>query len=616
MNALLWAAALAGLQQPPDAVEVVSHVKVLSDRVEDVSSMEAWNKSFIKEGMTDEQKALAAWRTAASFQHQDAPPSEYLANEDNVLDPVKLFNVYGYGFCSMASAEVAALSRYVGLQARGWGINAHSVPEVYWDGAWHLLDASLINYFPKPDGRIASVEELIAATNEWYDRNPGFKGNNEKLAAFQRENGWQGWRRGPELLKRAPTLDDGGWWPAKTHGWYSSMQEYDGTSGGQKAFLYEYGYSQGYQVNLQLRPGERLTRNWSNKGLHVNMRESGPPGCLSMKTGEDSLVYTPKFGDIAPGRVGNGTLEYDVPAGRLKASPLVLRMPSSYVYLTGKLAYRASGDVVVSFSDNHGLDWKEIGRGSGAQEIDLSPHVLRRYDYRLKFEGKGVEAARITHDIQHSQRPLPALGEGKNTVTFSAGPAEGTVTLEGSVHLDRKKRQLVYTDFHPQVSGFEPNLFIGDGGKGTITFPVSTPGDLVRLRFGAHYRARDPKDGFDYQVSFDGGTSWKTVDRAPGGTGHGFCKYTVAADVPAGRREAHVRFSGTSRNATGIMGFRIDADYREPAGGFRPVKVTYLWEEKGQAKQDVHVAKRPQETWTILCGAKPVMKSIVLELAE
>ena len=60
----------------------------------------------------------------------------------------------------------------------------------------------------------------------------------------------------------------------------------------------------------------------------------------------------------------------------------------------------------------------------------------------------------------------------------------------------------------------------------------------------------------------------------------------------------------------------FDADYREPLGGFRPVKVTYLWEEDGKAKEQVFIAKKPEETWTITCGAKPVMKSIGMELAN
>jgi hypothetical protein len=190
------------------------------------------------------------------------------------------------------------------------------------------------------------------------------------------------------------------------------------------------------------------------------------------------------------------------------------------------------------------------------------------------------------------------------------------VTVEGATDPAGRGKPLVYTDFHPQVKGFgPPNLFVGPSGKGSIAFPVATPGDLVRLRFGAHYRARDARDGLDYHVSFDGGRTWRTVDRAAGPT-PGDCKYVVCGDVPAGTRAALVRFAGTSRNATGIFNFRIDADYREPAGGFRPVKVTYTWEEDGRPREDVHVARSPRETYTIPCAGKPVMKALTLELAE
>jgi hypothetical protein len=638
---MLWSM-LVPMQDAADPA-VVSHVKVVSDKVADVSSLEAWKRATLREGMSAEEKALAVWRSVASHQHQDAPPLEFLTHEDTVCDAIKVFNVYGYGFCSMASAEVASLARYAGLEARGWGINSHSVSEVGWDGAWHLLDASLINYFKRPDGRIASVEDLIAATNAWYDRNPGFKGDHEKLVAFHREGGWQGWKRGPELLSSSPTMDKTGWWPARTHGWYATMQEYDGRGGGagNKAFLYEYGYSQGYQVNNQLRLGERLTRHWSNQGLHVNMKQGGGPGCLKMQTGRESLVYTPAYGDLAPGRVGNGVHEYVMPlkggawrraalsvenleaAQPVVADPsrpgvLVVRFPSSYVYLGGVLSISATGNATISFSDNHGLEWKEIGKGSGDLKVDLSPHVLRRYDYRLRIElqGKGaaLKALGVVHDVQHSQRPLPALAKGPNTVSFSSGPAEGTITLEGSVHEAHRGKNLVYSDFRPRMEGFERNLFVGGSGRGTLTFPVSAPGDLVRLRFGTHYRARDARDGIDYEVSFDGGGTWKAAGRAAGPVA-GHCLY-VAVPAPPGVREALVRFNATSRNATGILGFRIDADYREPFGGFRPVKATYRWEEDGRAKERIFVAKRPEETWSIRCDAAPVMKSISLELAE
>ena len=170
----LVAAALTLALSAADAPGVVSHIKVLSDKVPDISSMEAWKKSCIKDGMTDEQKALAVWQSVFTWRHQDIPPNEFLHDEGNVHDAIKGFNVYGYGMCCCASANIEALARYVGLQARGRIITAHSVPEVLWDGKWRLLDSSLITYFPGPDGKPLGVDELIAGLDEWYQKNPGY----------------------------------------------------------------------------------------------------------------------------------------------------------------------------------------------------------------------------------------------------------------------------------------------------------------------------------------------------------------------------------------------------------------------------------------------------------
>ena len=649
--AIVLAASSALAADAPPPAGIVSHVKVLSNRVEDVSSLEAWKKSVIKDGMTDKEKALAIWKTVVAFQHQDEPPVEYLQNENMVLDAIKTFNVYGYSMCGNAASHVQSLARYIGLEARGWTIKAHVVPEIRWDGKWHMLDASLINYFPKPDGDLASVEEIMAAVKDWYASNPGHKGDDGKLRKFHAEGGWQGWRKGPELLANCPFYGGDGWLPAKTHGWYSTMQEYDGST----LFPYENGYSLGYEVNVQLRPGERLTRNWSNKGLHVRMGETGGPGCMKMKVGEQFLVHCPKFGDIAPGRVGNGLLEYTVPlangafrGGALavenlaaksddKAGPavhvedpsmpstLIFRMPSSYVYLTGELAFKAAvgegGEVAVSFSDNNGLDWKEIAKAtaSGDQKVDLKPLIVRRYDYRLKFalkgKGTGLDSLRIVHDIQHSQRPLPALAQGDNTITFSAGPQEGTIAIEGSTNAENKGKQLLYTDFHPQRESIQEKMLVVAGPKGSVTFPIETPGEMTRLRIGIFYRCRDPKDVWDIEASFDGGKTWRPVGRCEGPKVF-FGKYFVVSDVPPGTRSALVRFTGQVRTVTMIFNLRLSADYKEPNGGFRPVKITYVWEENGAEKRDVHIAAKAEETYTLRCDKKPLMKSLVLELAE
>ena len=75
--------------------------------------------------------------------------------------------------------------------------------------------------------------------------------------------------------------------------------------------------------------------------------------------------------------------------------------------------------------------------------LDLTKFVIRRYDYRLRFQmqgaGTGLNALKLTHDVQQSQLALPILGEGENTITFSAGPAEGTITIEGNTAVKNDK---------------------------------------------------------------------------------------------------------------------------------------------------------------------------------
>jgi hypothetical protein len=178
---------------PAEEPAVVANVKVISSAVKDVSSLEAWKQSYIKDGMSDRDKALAIWESLVAHQFQDSPPSEFLNNEGTVQDALKMMNVYGYSFCGVAANEIVSLARYVGLEARIFTIRTHVVPEIRWDDQWHMLDASLINFFVVrdqpadavngrfspalsfynvPNGRIASIEEVLAAVKAWYDQNP------------------------------------------------------------------------------------------------------------------------------------------------------------------------------------------------------------------------------------------------------------------------------------------------------------------------------------------------------------------------------------------------------------------------------------------------------------
>ena len=86
--------------------------------------------------------------------------------------------------------------------------------------------------------------------------------------------------------------------------------------------------------------------------------------------------------------------------------------------------------------------------------------------------------------------------------------------------------------------------------------------------------------------------------------------------LPPSTKEARLRFNGHTDNTTMFFGLRIDADYQQPHGGFRPVKITYVWEEDRQPHRHEHIATKPEETYTVRCGRRTVVKSFTVELAK
>lgn len=631
---------------------VVSHLNLVSDKSQDLSNLEAWKKTYITDGMTEQEKSIAIFNTVVRYRHQANPPRDGFTSAEadgHIHDPLQSFNVYGYGQCCCAASEVIGLAQYLGLEARGRDISHHSVAEVCYADSWHLVDGSVMNYHFKPDGKLASVDDVHDAVTNWFKAHPEMPVEDKPLRAFAKN---EGWKKGPELLSGAEKfygkngVNSAGW-----HGWMSTMQEYSQVQEAPHDFC----VTMGYQLNVQLRPGEKITRNFFSRGIEYtnNCNPKYYPEMLNRKV----FGIQTQLGDRAPGRIGDGTIEWNVPMGHLKTVALssepdsfVLRFPSSYVYVKGAATVKANvasgGGVTISFSDNNGLDWKEIGKidKTGEQTIQLTELIKRRYDYRLKFQlmgsGTSVEGIRSINDFQCSQAALPTITEGENKVTFAAGPQEGTVTTFGCTdpEVAKKYRQVTVSDFHPVLSGMNEKLQVIAPG-GSATFALATPGEMSRLRVSAVYRAREINDGFDVQVSYDGGKIFKTVEKGElqGGT-KGASRYIIVNDIPAGTKAALLRLiakqttspnSGRSESKSEadanrfgssipgtsfIFDLRIDADYKEPAGAFKPVKITYAWDEAGQAKSDVHVVKSENEAYSIKCGTGAIVKSYTMEL--
>ena len=636
----------------------INQLKVLSDKIDDVTTVENIVKSFVKPGMTDQKRSEALWRAVVKYRYQTAPPNEDLAGDWEAHDPVKIFNVYGYCMCCCCSALVEALNREDGREARGRILNGHSVPEVWYKNGWHMFDGSLISYFPRPaDGVAAAVDEISAALADWYAKHPGYQKNRAKLLELMRKDGWSGWKsEGPALLANCPFYRSG-YFPARTHGWDATMVEYD-----RKSEVYEYGYHVGHRALFSLRPGESLVREAGNRGLHVNMETDPGWDGLKARAPENDLVYLKEFFPGYRGGVAaNGTHRY---APNLKAGDLaigselhdnlaavaarspalhvkqsgmpgvaVIPMVSPYVYLGGRLKLKAVGRsnedrLTVSISTNNGRSFTELTSGPVAKPedltIDLKDKILRRYAYWIKLElteQAGLDALEIENDIQHAPRTLPWLGKGLTTITVAADrdPTIATRSIACRITPD--------TGFTKnETSGtmgltFE-NVNLRDdacwwkGGKGLMTVPIEVPGDLVSLGFSAQIRARSERDLVHIVASTDGGQTWREVADMKGPT-QGRTGHFRVADWPRGTRKVLLRFEMTGNNTVGVQSFRVDADYRDPlaARTIHPFRVVHRWTEQGQAKSHTELITKLPAKYAIRTSSDPEMVSVTYEMA-
>src|SRR5262249_22870080 len=126
---------------PPPAGGVrINNLKVQSDKIDDVTTIENILKSIVKPVMSNAERSKAIWTAAVKYRPQTTPPDEQLSADWEAHDPVKFFNTYGYCRCCCCSAIIEALNREDGRQSRGRILNGHSVPEVFYANGWHMYD--------------------------------------------------------------------------------------------------------------------------------------------------------------------------------------------------------------------------------------------------------------------------------------------------------------------------------------------------------------------------------------------------------------------------------------------------------------------------------------------
>jgi hypothetical protein len=311
-------------------------------------------------------------------------------------------------------------------------------------------------------------------------------------------------------------------------------------------------------------------------------------------------------------------------------------MISPYVDLAGRVRLKtvrptAADRVTLALSTDNGRRFHPLWSapvGSHETTVDLGEAILRRYAYWVKLEiesatpgngGAGVDTLAIESDFQHAPRTLPWLGRGRNTITVAADddPTIATRSIACRITSDTAFDKNETTDTMGIV--FD-NLDVRDGscwwknGVGTMSVPITLPGDLVTLRWSAQARARGPRDIIRMRASGDQGQTWRDLGTIQGPT-PGTTRAFRAGEWPAGTRELLFRFELSGTNTIGLLSFRIDADYRDPLArsGFMPFQVVHRWNEEGRPREHVERLTALPMTYTIETAAQPEMISVSAE---
>jgi acetyl esterase/lipase len=365
----------------------------LSNGRNDFRNLPAIVSAALRPGMTDREKAMALWWLQTTHRFHAT------TNDQEVNDPVKVFNVYGYTTCGDDSICLAGLWRTAGFKVRPARVVGHCITQVAFDGRWNLLDGDMGPFFLLRDNvTLASEQDLV---------------------------------RDHDLLKRSHThgiLDRDSRTEAE---WSAALFVYEGQAGGDRQSARD------TTMNMVLRPHEAIVWRW---GHVVPLKYHGK---------SDLTLWGPR----APERVCNGLWEYhpdftraswqkgaesvanvEVKDGHLLAQPgrtgvVVWKMRSPYVFVGGNLEVEGQG---ARFSLSwDGTSWKEVGHNLDAL---FPPQETARYVYWLKCElppGARLDRLAISNDLQMAPLALPGMVVGDNHFTYtdqSPGPRQVRVT--------------------------------------------------------------------------------------------------------------------------------------------------------------------------------------------
>lgn len=322
----------------------------------------------ITPGMSDREKAMALW-------FQEIRHRYHFGGDNNDLgDPVKVFNIYGHNTCGNDSICVAGLWKKAGLKVAPARLVGHCVTQVFYDGKWHVFDGDMHSMYLLRDCKTVAGEQDLVRDHD-----------------LVRRAHTQG------ILKPDIRGDDE---------WESSIYVYEAEVRGDR------NCDDRTTMNMTLRPGESITWRW------------GHPNPLKHHGGQK-----PEHKDT----VCNGLWEYAPDLSKelwkkgatVEGNTITWEMKSPYVFVGGRLDADA-GKWSVGFD---GKTWEEAGPNL---DKHFPPEGVARYSYKLRCEldgGAKLTRLKVSNDLQMAPLVLPGMVVGTNEFVYTDASASRKVRI-------------------------------------------------------------------------------------------------------------------------------------------------------------------------------------------
>ena len=331
----------------------------------------------LEPGMSDREKALALW-------YQEVTHRYHWQGDNNELgDPVRVFNVYGHNTCGNDSICLAGLWAAAGLKVCPARPLTHCISQVFFDGGWHLLDGDMQGlYLLRDNETIASEADLV------HDH---------------------------DLVKRTHTRGILGPDSRSDDEQQASIFVYEGEAHGERTSRTD------TTMSMTLRPGEALAYRWGHVEpvkYHGSDKPRFPEAICN-----GLWEYRP---DLAADlwRKGAEVVENvratpdGLAAGPGQTATIVWLMRAPYPFVGGRYELEGSGVAVALSKD--GKDWTDMT--NGVLDFQFPPEwgPFHEYYLRCRLQGEArLKTLRIVNDLQMAPLGMPGMVVGENRFVYT-----------------------------------------------------------------------------------------------------------------------------------------------------------------------------------------------------